>query len=154
MKCIQSSKKSFQLFCLKFTESKSFRKREIFEEYLKKKVFMDEDYMLLYKTPLRKKKAELYNKSDKLPSLMFISKKNNYIFWVEFMFRSKLNLNGKLEVLEYYKINRNQNLIEPVIYAIGFQGKPSKPNELFLVPQKDIHPNLHLKQARKYLLPF
>lgn len=139
MKCILSVKKDSYM-------------EEVFEEYLKKKVFVEEDYMLLYKTPLHKKSSETSNNLSQLPSLMFISKKNYYIFWVECKFRPNLNLNGKLEVLDYYKINRNQNLIEPVLYVIGFEGKPSKPNELFLVPQKDIHPSLRLEHARKFLL--
>ena len=120
----------------------SFLKGEDFEKCLRQKVFPQDKYDLVMKTHDFHENSQDYVESSLYPDYLFRNKTNNHEFWVEAKYRESL-YNGKIIWCKPYQFKRYQHLADdlPVIIAVGFGGRPSNPEKIYLIPLEEIKYN-------------
>ena len=114
----------------------SFRKGEKFEDYLRKYVFVKEQYKLVYHTPSYAQNKNDFVESSLYPDFLFKDLVTGKEFYVEAKFRSgffnnKLNCCKDYQLKRYLQINKEKR---PVFMAIGVGGSPTYPEQIFIIP--------------------
>ncbi len=132
----------------------SKEKGDLFEKYIVQK--FDKSFFTLLEWRSDKYINGQYAISNKLPDLEVKFEVNDFysVFAVECKYRSFDN-NGFIELSKDYQFKNYKNYEKekgiPVYFALGLNGKPTEPNELFIIPLQRLKSNLV-----KYdeLLPF
>ncbi len=150
MSLLNAIKKGIVTAHKEFNKPESFKKGEQFEKFTKEVLYPQMHYELLHETPEHDKTSERFNKSAQNPDFQFQDKKTKEIFWVECKYRSTTNHKNQIEAVKPYQLKRHQDLKELVYYVIGFEGTPSNPDEIFIIPSYEMYPNIYLKHARKF----
>jgi hypothetical protein len=116
-------------------EPESFSKGEEFQDFVRSQLFTKDDYDMLDRTPNYTKND--YIESSKKPDFKFRSRKTGKEFFVEAKYRSVL-YKGAFE-FKPYQLRRYRiiNKEAPVYIVIGV-GKPDSPEQVFLIPVKNI----------------
>lgn len=117
----------------------SFLKGDDFEACLRKRVFTKDLYDLVMKTHDFHENKKDYVESSLHPDYLFREKDSNNEFWVEAKYREKL-FKGKIEWCSNYQLKRYKKLSMDldVVIAIGFSGRPSNPDKIYLIPLREI----------------
>jgi hypothetical protein len=135
---------------------KGFKKGEKFEEYTES-FFPEEDYDLLEKTHNTKTNDKRFVESSMKPDFKFRDKKTRKSFYVESKYRSAL-FNNKVEWckdLNQLKRYQEYNKECPVFILIGFGGKSSYPDEVYLIPLAEAkYTGLYPSVLKKYVVEF
>jgi len=133
-------------------EPESFSKGEEFQDFVRSQLFTKDDYDMLERTPNYTKND--YNESSKKPDFKFRSHKTSKEFFVEAKYRSVL-YKGSFEFKPYQlKRYRIINKETPVYIVIGIGTQPESPEQIFLIPVKNIrYDTLFRSVLNKYQLP-
>jgi len=117
----------------------SYVKGEDFERYVSTKLFPAEKYELLHQTHNYTTNKERYVDESKEPDFKFRSKINNKEFYVEAKYRKYYHENA-IPWCNEYQLKRYQTIDKdiPVFIVLAVGGEPSSPDELFLIPMRNI----------------
>ncbi|MFH1651948.1 MAG: hypothetical protein ABID87_07615 [Chloroflexota bacterium] len=132
----------------------TYRKGEDFESYVRQHLFPKDKYILLDKTHNYASNRDDFVESTKNPDFKFKSP-NGITFFIEAKFRSgyfndKIEWGKPYQLWRYRKINRQT----PVYVVIGVGANPSNPDQLYLIPVKNIpYTGLFPSFLRQYELP-
>jgi hypothetical protein len=113
----------------------AFKKGEKFENYTES-FFPASHYGLVEKTHDSKTNKKRFIESSLKPDFKFRDKKTNKCFYVEAKYRSRM-VNGKIEwckSIDQLRRYQEYNNECPVFILIGYEGKPSRPHFVFLIP--------------------
>ena len=136
-------------------KSASYVKGDEFERFIRKNLFPHVCYDLLHKNYDYLTSQDFYIESSKEPDFRFRSHKSGAEFFVEAKYRSHF-FKGRLEWCKTYQLRRYQviNKDTPIFVVIGVGGHPMTPEQVFLVPMKDIKYTVLFKSfLRKYEIP-
>jgi hypothetical protein len=129
-------------------------KGKAFEDYIKNKIFMKENFDLLHQTHNYQENEDRFIDESANPDFKFKDRATGQIFWVEAKFRSKFNDEGKLAIFNFKQFKRYQECNSeetPVYIAIGYEGKASSPRNISLIPMKEIkYLDLYRSTLKKY----
>lgn len=120
-------------------------KGDIFEKFIVQK--FDKNFFTILEWRSDKYIDGQYAISNKLPDLefQFITKGYQSRFAIECKYRKRY-MNNQIEIARDYQINNYRKFETerkiPVYIVLGLGGKPSKPDELFLIPIKYINSNI------------
>jgi len=134
------------------TKPKSFAKGEEFEKYLRDYIFTKSAYHLEHHSHDYSTNKDDYVENSLDPDFVFVSKKGEKMFFVEAKYRSYFG-EDSTEWCKPYQLKRykeaNKDL--PVFIALGVEGKPSRPEYLFIFPVKKMkYTKLFDSVLRKY----
>jgi len=117
----------------------SYVKGDEFERFIRTSLFPNTDYDLLQKTHDYTTNKNDYIETSKEPDFKFRSRISRKVFFVEAKYRSRF-YNEVLDWCKPYQLNRYQaiDIITPVYIAIGVGGQAREPDQVFLIPMKDI----------------
>ncbi|ABO35585.1 hypothetical protein MmarC5_1287 [Methanococcus maripaludis C5] len=128
----------------KITKKEAFKKGKAFELYCLD-IFPENEFDLLEMTHNPNSANGRFVESDLNPDLKFRDKKTNVIFSVECKYRSNL-FKGAFKWAKYkdqadrYREYETENNI-PVFIAMGLGGTPDDPEQMFIMPLKEIKYN-------------
>ena len=130
----------------------SYVKGEDFERYVSTRLFPAGKYQLLHQTHDYTTNKERYPDESKEPDYKFRSKINNKEFYVEAKYRKYYHENA-VQWCNKYQLKRYQTIDRdiPVFIVLAVGGEPSSPNELFLIPVRDIK---YTKLFRSFLVKY
>ena len=137
-----------------FNKPESYAKGEAFEDYICRKIFPDEKYQLLHRTQDYNVNKERFVDDSKQPDLKFRSKINKKEFFVEAKFRSTYNQDC-IEWCRFSQLKRYQGIDKqtPVFIMLGVGEDSTSPNQVFLIPMKEIkYTKLYKSFLKKYEL--
>jgi hypothetical protein len=140
----------------------SFQKGNQFEAHVSR-LFLENDFTLLYVTTRRDDLNGRYNEAALNPDFKFKHLFSGHEFWVECKWRSQ-SINGSLEWCKDYQFKRYKEFQEgnrpfKVYVLIGLGGQASNPNRMFCMPLDDvrypmIYPSIYEKYERSPTQPF
>jgi len=133
----------------------SYVKGDEFERFTRDNLFPHVYYDLLHKNHDYFTTQDFSIESSKEPDFRLKSKKSGREFFVEAKYRSHF-YSGKLEWCKTYQLRRYQviNKEIPIFIVIGAGGHPMTPEQVFLIPMKDIkYTVLFQSFLRKYEIP-
>jgi hypothetical protein len=117
----------------------SIAKGEEFEYFIRKQLFTHDDYDMLERTHDYTSDENEFVESSKNPDFKFRSRKSGKVFFVEAKYRSVL-YNGKFTCKSYqFKRYRAIDRKIPVCIIIGVGHQPESPEQVYLIPMKDIN---------------
>jgi hypothetical protein len=130
--------KGLMAFFHEVFKPESFAKGEDFEGYVRKHLFTDSGYQLVYKTHDYRDNKKDYVEYSRYPDFFFRDKRTKDEFFVEVKWRKDFN-NGKHEIQwcnksqlrRYKEIDENEN---PVFIVIGLGINPHRPDKICLFP--------------------
>lgn len=125
----------------------SFVKGDEFESYVQSHLFPKDKYTLLRKTRKYKVNKVDFVESTKEPDYKFKSIKSGRVFFVEAKYRSSYFECEPYQLKRYKEIDKKT----PVYILIGIGQQPSAPEQIFLVPVKDIE---YLRLFRSFLASY
>lgn len=134
------------------TKPESYIKGEDFENYLRKFIFVDEDYELIAKAHGYDQNRNDYVSDSLNPDLHFADNSGKE-FMVEAKFRSdyykdKVEWCKKYQLKRYREIEKESKI--PIFIAIGLED-PKYPDPLFIIPLKSIkYSGLYKSFLNKY----
>ena len=147
---------AFSSFYQNITKHESIIKGDEFENFVREKIYTSDRYILLHKTHSFSKSKE-FIKSSLYPDFLFKDKKTNEEFYVEAKYRGKL-VNGKIEWCNKEQLDRYKKISKEkkTFIAIGFQGRPTFPEKIYIVNINDInyydlYPNTIKDYEYKYI---
>lgn len=134
---------------------KSFEKGEEFEKFVENELFNEKEYNLVHRTNNFEQNKSRYSEDTLKPDFKFRCKKTFQEFYIEAKYRSKFNLNDKIEIMSINQLERFKKIQEnegiPIYIAIGYIGKPSEPNNISLIPLSElIYLELYPSFLRKF----
>ena len=134
--------KALEAFYVAFVQPLAALKGEDFERCLRRKVFRREEYDLVMKTHDFHSNQKDYVESSLYPDYLFRDKRKDKEFFVEAKYREK-TYQGKVPWCNESQFRRYKKLSvkTPVVIAIGLGGRPSNPEQIFLVPLDHIEYN-------------
>lgn len=126
----------------KIRENTSFKKGEYSEKFVEEQLFTKKEYILIHRTNTFQQNKVRYAENTMLPYFKFRCKKTNQEFYVEAKFRSNFNNHEKLNVMSIAQKERFIRIQEtekiPVYIIIGYQGSPTNPNNISLIPLNEL----------------
>ncbi len=129
----------------------SFKDGETFEKFVEEVIFPASHFVLLEKTHSYQQNSSRYVWSSVKPDFKFKSIASGKIFWVEVKFRSRYDMEDKLELLtqkQYKRYNSYDSPKCPVFLLVGAEGYPNNPKLISLIPIKEIR---HLEIFRSFI---
>ena len=136
-------------------KSASYVKGDEFERFIRDNLFPHVCYDLLHKNYDYLTSQDFYIESSEEPDFRFRAPKSGAEFFIEAKYRSHF-FKGRLEWCKTYQLRRYQviNKDTPIFIVIGVGGHPMTPEQVFLVPMKDIkYTVLFQSFLRKYEIP-
>jgi hypothetical protein len=136
------------------SKPETFVKGEEFENFIKSKLFTSDDYDTLERTHDYTSNKNDFIDSSKKPDFKFRSRKSGKEFFVEAKYRSAL-YKGSFE-FKPYQLERYRaiNKETPVFIGIGIGSQPKSPEQVFLVPVRDIrYTTLFHSSLSEYQVP-
>lgn len=117
----------------------SFVKGDEFEDFIRKKLFPVDHYDLVHKTHDFASNRSDYVETSKEPDFKFRSRKSGKEFFIEAKYRSGF-YKGAVEWCKPYQLKRYKAIDKetPVYVAIGVGNNPSSPEQVFLIPMRNI----------------
>ncbi len=117
----------------------TFAKGEEFQDYVRSRLFPQEEYVCLAITPDYQANKSGFVESSKEPDFKFRSKRSQREFFVETKYRTDY-YNGAIEWCKPYQLRRYKMIDKttPVYLVLGVGGRAASPDEIFLMPLKDI----------------
>ena len=117
----------------------SFVKGDEFEDFIRKNLFPVDHYDLVNKTHDFASNRSDYVETSKEPDFKFRSRKSGKEFFVEAKYRSGF-YKGAVEWCKSYQLKRYKAIDKetPVYVAIGVGTNPSSPEQVFLIPMRNI----------------
>ncbi len=117
----------------------SFDKGDEFENYIRQVIFPSDRYELIHKTHSYIENKKDYIESSLYPDFLFRCKETDKEFYVEAKFRSNF-YKDKVEWAKPYQLKRYKEIDnkKPVFLCLGLQGKPNKPESIFIIPMQDL----------------
>lgn len=130
---------AFSSFYKNIAKQQSIIKGDEFENFVRKKIFPADKYVLLHKTHSFSK-GEEFIESSLYPDFLFKDRKTNEEFYVEAKYRGNL-VNGKIEWCTKEQLDRYKKISKEkkTLIAIGFQGRPTFPKKIYIVNINDIN---------------
>lgn len=120
----------------------SFKKGENFEKFVEENIFPKKEYALIHRTNNFEQNKDRYAEDTLFPDFKFRCNKTNQEFYVEAKYRSKFNNREKLNVMSLAQKERFIRIQEiekkPVFIIIGYQGTPTNPDYLSLIPLNEL----------------
>ena len=120
----------------------TFKKGELFESFVENELFKPSEYDLIHRTNSQSQNETRYAEDTLKPDFKFRCRKTQQEFYVEAKFRSKFNINDKIEVITYGQIERFKELQNreniPIYIAVGYGGTPNNPNYVSLIPLNNL----------------
>ena len=117
----------------------SIVKGKEFECFVRRHLFTHDDYCMLERTHNYTSDEKEFVESSKNPDFKFRSRKSGKVFFVEAKFRSVL-FNGEFAHKHYqFRRYREINKETPVCIIIGVGCQPKSPEQVFLIPVRDIN---------------
>jgi hypothetical protein len=134
------------------TTPKTYRMGEEFQDYVRNKLFPKDKYTILHRTHDFVTNKDDFVESTSEPDFKFKSISSGRMFFVEAKYRSDY-YHGVIEWRKQYQLNRYQEINQrtPVFVVLGVGGKPDAPNQVFLMPVRDIK---YSKLFRSFLKSF
>jgi hypothetical protein len=113
----------------------SFRKGELFENYVRAKIFPKSLYTLVHRTHTHETNCEDFVESSLLPDFLFRCNASKKEFYVECKFRTN-KMGEKYEWCKYYQLERYRALNEekPTLLILGTGGQAGFPEKISLIP--------------------
>ncbi|MDD7885747.1 hypothetical protein [Flavivirga sp. 57AJ16] len=127
-------------------KEESFKKGEIFEDYILEHIFKKENFILKEKTPNHCHSHFPENALN--PDFKIECRKTNTIFWIEAKFRNNENIK-KISVNKV-QLDRYKTSKEKIYYLIGLGKNPKNPQYLCLVNCGRINNEIPLKIFHRY----
>jgi len=123
-------------------KTSSFKKGENFEKFIEFNLFSDKLFTLIHRTNNKDQNEERFAENTKLPDFKFRCKKSLKEFYIEAKYRSKINSNNQLDLMNESQFDRF-NSIEykkkiPVYILVGLGGEATNPEKNYLIPLKEI----------------
>lgn len=117
----------------------SFVKGDEFEDFIRKNLFPVDHYDLVHKTHDFASNRSDYVETSKEPDFKFRSRKSGKEFFIEAKYRSGF-YKGAVEWCKPYQLKRYKAIDKetPVYVAIGVGNNPSSPEQVFLIPMRNI----------------
>ena len=117
-----------------------FIKGEAFEKYIRDHLFIKDKFKILHRSHDYATNKNDYIDDSKLPDFKFREKRTGKEFWVEAKYRSTYH-EDKVECYKPYQLDRYKEIDEelPVYITLGLGGEPDSPDQVFLIPVKDIN---------------
>ena len=130
---------AFSSFYKNITKNESIIKGDEFENFVRRKIYPSDRYILLHKTHSFSKGKE-FIESSLYPDFLFRDKKTNEEFYVEAKYRSNL-VKGKIQWCTKEQLDRYRKISKDkkTFIVIGFQGRPTFPKKIYLVNIDDIN---------------
>ena len=121
------------------TKPAGYVKGDEFEQYVRITLFPRDLYDLLEKTHDYRDNRDDFIESSKFPDYKLRLKSNGFEFFVEAKFRARFQ-DQILEWGKFFQLKRYQEIdsITPVFIAVGLSGRPSMPEQVFLMPVRHI----------------
>ena len=134
-----------------------FIKGEAFEKYIRNHLFIKDKFKILHRSHDYATNKNDYIDDSKLPDFKFREKRTGKEFWVEAKYRSTYH-EDKVECYKHYQLDRYKEMDKelPVYITLGLGGEPDSPDQVFLIPVKDIlssYTKLFLSFLKKYAVP-
>jgi len=131
-----------------------FIKGEAFEKYIRNHLFIKDKFKILHRSHDYATNKNDYIDDSKLPDFKFREKRTGKEFWVEAKYRSTY-YEDKVEWCKPFQLKRYKEIDEelPVYITLGLGGEPDSPDQVFLIPLKDI-PSSYTKLFRSFLRPY
>ena len=120
----------------------SFKKGDLFENFVVDKLFNGSEYDLIYRTNSFDQNEARFAEYTLKPDFKFRCKKTQKEFYVEAKFRSGFNSDNKIEVISYSQIERfkiyqkEENI--PIFIAVGYGNSPENPAYVSLIPLNEL----------------
>lgn len=134
----------------------SFVKGDIFENYVRKKIFTISDYQLIYRTPEYWANRKDYVQSSLYPDFWFKDRRSRVEFFVEVKWRNGNYWNGKINWCNPQQLKRYKEIDKDtlkVFIILGIGNKPSRPDRIALFPVSECDYNeLYDSFIEKYLI--
>jgi hypothetical protein len=130
---------AFQKGVDELNKPESFSKGEAFERYIKEKLFPDDKYQLLHQAHDYNVNKERYVEESKEPDFQFRSRLNKKELYIEAKFRADY-FQDAIEICKPFQLKRYQDIDKktPVFIALGIGGESSSPEQVFIIPIKEI----------------
>lgn len=130
-----SLKKGIETLIEDLNTPEPFKKGEVFEKYVRYKVFPDSSYKLIKKTQAYLDRGQDFAESDLEPDFKFRCLTTNREFFLEAKYRARFiePLEKIFKPAQFERFKRI-NQITPVFIALGIAGKPESPKYLFVIP--------------------
>ena len=134
-----------------------FIKGEAFEKYIRNHLFIKDKFKILHRSHDYATNKNDYIDDSKLPDFKFREKRTGKEFWVEAKYRSTY-YEDKVEWCKPFQLKRYKEIDEelPVYITLGLGGEPDSPDQVFLIPVKDIqssYTKLFLSFLKNYKVP-
>ena len=137
------------------TKPASYVKGDEFERFIRNILFPGAHYELLYKTYDYSTSRAFSIESSREPDFRFRTIKSGLEFFIEAKYRSRFYY-GKIEWCKPYQLRRYQviNKEIPIFIVIGVEGKPTAPEQVYLLPLRHIKYTVLFRSfLRKYEVP-
>ena len=126
-----------------------------FENYIEDVLFPDSNFVLEHKTHDNSQNKKRFVESSSDPDFRFRCKKSKQVFWVEAKWRTNPSNDDLIKDIidlnhfrKYEKCNKPES---PVFIAIGYEGSPSLPKHVSLIPLNEIkHESIYKTVLKKY----
>lgn len=133
----------------------SFKKGDLFEDFVSDNLFKAKDYDLEHRTNNYEQNKERFSKDTLKPDLKFTCLKTTKQFYVEAKYRARFNANNQIKVISYGQIERfkvfQKEENTPVFIAVGYGGVPENPEYVSLIPLNQL---VYLDVFPKFLKRF
>jgi hypothetical protein len=135
-----------------------FKKGEAFQDYIRKHLFTKDKFDMLHKThSYATNKNDYIIEDSEEPDFKFRVIRTGKAFWVEAKYRSryyedKVDCYKPLQLKRYKEIDKKF----PVYITLGLGGEPDSPDQVFLIPIRDIeysYSKLFLSFLKNYKVP-
>jgi len=135
----------------------SFKKGEAFEDYIRKHLFTKDKFIILQRTHDYATNKNDYIENTKEPDFKFRAIRTDEEFWVEAKYRSRY-YEDKVDCYKLFQLKRYKEIDSklPVYITLGLGGEPDSPDQVFLIPVRDIeysYSKLFLSFLKNYKIP-
>jgi len=132
--------RGLRAFFQEIRKPESFVKGEVFENYVRNKLFPISEYKLIHKTTDYNNNKGDYVETTLYPDFRLKDKENGKLFFVEVKWRNGESKAGKIswcdqkQLRRYKAIDKKEN---KVFIILGVGGRASKPERIALFPVSD-----------------
>lgn len=120
----------------------SFKIGEEFEKFVEEYIFPKKEFSLIHRTNNFEQNKDRYAENTLFPDFKFRCNSSNKEFYVEAKFRTKFNIQEKLNIMSlaqkarFIKIQETEKI--PIFIIIGYQGLPTNPDNISLIPLNEL----------------
>ncbi len=132
-----------------------FKKGEAFEDYVRKHLFTKDKFITLQRTHDYAINKNDYIENSKEPDFKFRAIRTGKEFFVEAKYRSTY-YEDKVDWCKPFQLKRYKEIDKklPVYITLGLGGEPDSPDQVFLIPVKDIeYSKLFRSFLKNYKVP-